>query len=67
VRGEYAAIPKDVTGVTPGIDQDDRERLRETWHAVRLAMKQLEHLIGVQGPASRFMREEDEAEREVFG
>jgi hypothetical protein len=42
------------------------DNTRETWRAVRLAIETLERSIDVMGPASRVLREPDDAEREFW-
>jgi hypothetical protein len=39
---------------------------RDAWRAIRLAIATLEQTIGVQGPASRVMREAEDAEAEYW-
>jgi hypothetical protein len=45
---------------------DESDDVRRAWRAMRAGIRTLEHLIQVQGPASRMLRSDEEIEREVW-
>jgi hypothetical protein len=49
-----------------GVSVSPLDNTRSAWRAVRLAIETLEQTIGVIGPASRALRETEDAEREFW-
>lgn len=49
-----------------GAHVEAADNTRETWRTVRQAIQALEETINVQGPASRILREAEDAEREYW-
>jgi hypothetical protein len=55
-----------VSGTPEYAEIREEDKLREAWRAIHAGIAELEETIGVQGPASRVMREAEDIEAELW-